>query len=150
MSGKSSRSGSLEARRPSRTGNNNPAVLLAKILTQSDYKALIGKLVSSLQDSSYSFIDLLRDAAGTKRKFVGTAIPAHQLASHWYQLVRIVEDCLARTLIAHEKFIDNRLHAFCEFDQSGSVTFANTKMLGWAANFWQRVRNTVQKQQAAN
>lgn len=132
MSVRSSRSGSLESATTLLTGKNNPAALLAKILTQSNYEALIGKLVSLLQDPSYSFIDLLHDAAATKKKFVSTGMPAQRLASHWSQLDRTVEDCLARTLVAHEKFIDNTLHAFCEFDQSGFITFANAKMAEWA------------------
>lgn len=61
-------------------------------------------------------------------------MPAEQLASDWSKLDRTVEECLQRTLIAHEKFLDNTLHAFCEFDPSGIITFANAKMMDWAPN----------------
>ena len=53
------------------------------------------------------------------------------------RLVQAGPNCgrgLQRTLIAHEKFLDNTLHAFCEFDPSGIITFANAKMMDWAPN----------------
>jgi PAS domain-containing protein len=132
MSVKSSRSGLLHNATALLAGSNSPAALLAGILTQSNYPAIVGKLVSLLHDPRYSFTDFLRDAAATKKKLVDTDVATDELVSGLFRVDRAVEDCLARTLIAHEKFIDNTLHAFCEFDQSGVITFANVKMLEWA------------------
>ena len=109
-----------------------PAALLSKVSPQANHDALVGKLVSHLQEPDYSIIDLFRDAAVTKKKFAATGMPVEQLASHWSQLDRTVEECLERTLVAHEKFLNNTLHAFCEFDPSGLITFANSKMMEWA------------------
>ena len=108
--------------------------MLGTISPQANQDALVGKLVSHLQEPDYSIIDLFRDAAVTKKKFAATGMPVEQLTSHWSQLDRTVEECLERTLVAHEKFLNNTLHAFCEFDPSGLITFANSKMMEWAPN----------------
>jgi PAS domain S-box-containing protein len=142
MSAKNSGSRLLGTVSTLRSGGSSPAALLEKLLTQADYKvltqanydALLGKLVSHLQQPDYSIVDLLRDATATKRKVVLSGIPAEQLVSSWSKLDRTVEECLERTLIAHEKFLDSTLHAFCEFDPSGIITFANAKLMDWAPN----------------
>ena len=111
-----------------------PAALLSTVSPQGNHDALIGKLVSYLQQPDYSFTDLFQDVAATKKKFAAAGMPLRQLTSHWSTLDRTVEECLERTLVAHEKFLDKTLHAFCEFDPSGLITFANAKMMEWVPN----------------
>ncbi|MBR1167494.1 GAF domain-containing protein [Bradyrhizobium liaoningense] len=130
MSANKSRSALLEAATALMNGSASPAVLLGKAGQTAD--TLIGKLVSRLQQPDYSFTDLLSEAAEAKKKFAEAGMPLKQLASHWSTLDRTVEECLERTLVAHEKFLGETLHGFCEFDPSGLITFANTRMLDWA------------------
>ena len=134
MSAKNSSSHLLERATSLLDTGASPATLLGKVSVQANRDALVGKLVSRLQEPDYSIIDLFHDAAVTKKKFAATGMPVEQLASHWSQLDRTVEECLERTLVAHEKFLANTLHAFCEFDPSGLITFANAKMMEWAPN----------------
>jgi PAS domain S-box-containing protein len=131
MSIKGSQSGLIEGAKALWSARDNPAELLQKVPTRTGQKALVGKLVSYLQNPSYSIADLLRDAAEAKKKFVAAGMPVHRLVDGWTQVDRTVEDCLSLTLVPHEKFIDNTLHAFCELDQAGFITFANAKMIEW-------------------
>ena len=134
MSGKNFRSSVLENTSILSSGGNSPATLLENLPTRDNYDSLVGKLVSHLLEPNYSITDLLHDAAVTKKKFASAGMPVEQLASRWSQLDRTVEECLQRTLVAHEKFIENTFHAFCEFDPAGIITFANAKLLEWAPN----------------
>jgi PAS domain S-box-containing protein len=136
---------------------NNPVTLFGKILTRTNHKALVDKLVSHLQKPDYSVVDFLHDAAETKKKFVSAGMPVRRLVDSWTRLDRTVEDCLAVAVVPHEKFIDNTLHAFCELDQSGFITFANAKMIEWApgcvgrelATLFGKMANEVRKALAA-
>jgi PAS domain S-box-containing protein len=131
MSVKSSQSISTGGTKVVSGKSDNPAALLGKALTRANHKALVGQLVSYLQNPSYSITDLLHDTAKAKQKSVSAGMSARRLMDHWTLLDRTIEDCLALTLVPHEKFIDSTLHAFCELDQSGSITFANAKMIEW-------------------
>src|SRR5215469_8604353 len=88
-------------------------------LRKGQADSLIGKLVSDLRRPDYSVTDLFQDFAAAKEKIVAAGLPSKQLATHWSTLDRTVEECLERTLVAHEKFLDKTLHGFCEFDPSG-------------------------------
>ena len=101
MSAYNSRSTLLEAATALLNSGANPAALLGKVGQKAD--TLIGKLVSQLQQSDYSFTDLFSEAAEAKEKFAAAGMPLKQLASHWSTLDRTVEECLERTLVAHEK-----------------------------------------------
>ena len=76
MSAKNTGSQLLEAATTLLGGGSSPAALLGKVLTQANHKvlteasydALIGKLVSHLQQPNYSIIDLFHDAAATKKR----------------------------------------------------------------------------------
>ena len=133
----------------------SPAALLGKVGQKAD--TLIGKLVSHLQTPDYSITDLFSDVAEAKKKFAATGMPVKQLASHWSTLDRTVEECLERTLVAHEKFLGETLHGYCEFDPSGRITFANARMLEWApdcvgeelAGFFGKMAPDVRKALAA-
>ncbi|MCP3414262.1 PAS domain-containing protein [Bradyrhizobium brasilense] len=130
MSANNSRSTLLEAATALLKSGATPLPLLGTVGEKAD--TLIGKLVSQLQQSDYSFTDLFSEAAEAKRKFAAAGMPVQQLASHWLTLDRTVEECLERTLVAHEKFLGETLHGFCEFDPSGLITFANARMTEWA------------------
>jgi PAS domain S-box-containing protein len=132
----------------------SPAAPLRK--GQAD--SLIGKLVSNLRRPDYSLTDLFQDFAAAKEKIVAAGLPSKQLATHWSTLDRTVEECLERTLVAHEKFLDETLHGFCEFDPSGRITFANARMMEWLpdcvgkelAGFFGKLAPDVKKALAAN
>lgn len=131
MSAKISGSGLLErATALLNTGTGSTAVKAG----QATFDTLVTKLVSHLQKPEYSIVDLFHDAAATRKKLVEAGMPTAQLKAKWSKLDRTVQECLERTLVAHEKFFDSTLHAFCEFDPSGLITFANAKMLEWAPN----------------
>lgn len=112
------------------SGGANPAALLGK--GQAD--SLIGKLVSHLQRPDYSVTDLFQDVAAAKEKIVAAGLPLKQLATQWSSLDRTIEECVERTLVAHEKFLGETLHGYCEFDPSGRITFANARMIEWLPN----------------
>jgi PAS domain S-box-containing protein len=130
---KMSRSSLLDSATVLLNSGAGPATIIGKA-GQATFNTLVTKLVSQLQRPDYSITDLLHDAAAAKRKFAEAGMPLAQLTSKWSKLDRTVEECLERTIVAHEKFFDNTLHAFCEFDPSGLITFANAKMMEWAPN----------------
>lgn len=124
------RSTVLQAAAALLSGGASPAALLGK--GQAD--SLIGKLVSHLQRPDYSVTDLFQDVAAAKEKIVAAGLPLKQLATQWSSLDRTVEECVERTLVAHEKFLGETLHGYCEFDPSGRITFANARMIEWSPN----------------
>ena len=91
-------------------------------------------MVQHLQKPGYTIIDFLGETAGLKQKLATSGIPVERLIHRWQQLDQTVADCLALTSAPHEKFIEDTLHAFCEFEQDGTITFANAKMLEFAPN----------------
>lgn len=129
MSANNSRSNLLEAAAALLNSGATPAALVGNVGQKAD--TLIGKLVSQLQQPDYSFTDLFSEAAEAKKKFAAAGMPVEQLASHWSTLDRTLEECLERTLVAHEKFLGETLHGYCEFDSSGLITFANPRMMEW-------------------
>jgi PAS domain S-box-containing protein len=104
-------------------------MVLEKVLRGDNQDTVVAELVSYLQGTSYSISDLLCDAAGLKEKIASAHLPVEQMIDGWNAIDRTVGNCLTLTSIVHEKFIEQTLHAFCEFDQSGVITYANAKML---------------------
>jgi hypothetical protein len=80
MSAKNSSSHLLERATSLLDTGASPATLLGKVSVQANRDALVGKLVSRLQEPDYSIIDLFHDAAVTKKKFAATGMPVEQLA----------------------------------------------------------------------
>jgi PAS domain S-box-containing protein len=121
--------------RSSGTGNKvqsvagDPAALLEKVLSGSSQEAVVGALISRLQFTDYSIADLIRDAAELKQKLTSSEMPLEGVLDSWTTLDRAIGRCLMRTSLSYERFIENTLHAFCEFDRGGTITYANAKML---------------------
>src|ERR1700687_441005 len=107
----------------------NPAELLQKVVNAKNPATIVGQLVSYLHGTDYSIADLFRDAAGLKQKIATKGVTVDRLIEGWSLVDRTLRDCVALTSIPHEKFIENTGHAFCELDESGTIVFANAKML---------------------
>jgi PAS domain S-box-containing protein len=108
---------------------DDPTILLENILTGENEGRALDRLVARLGRTSYSIMDLLDDAGRLKEKIAGAGIPLERLVDYWSRLDRTVGDCLALTSLSHEKFLENTLHAFCEFDDQGIIISANARML---------------------
>jgi PAS domain-containing protein len=104
-----------------------PAALLNAIVNGTNPAQNIRQLIHQLRQDGYSVIDLLRDTAILKNSLADTI--TSDTINRWVLLDRVVQDCLAETSLPLELFLDHTLHAFCEFDHSGTILFANKKML---------------------
>jgi hypothetical protein len=52
-----------------------------------------------------------------------------RLLNDWTALDELVGECVEVTTVSHEKFIESTSHAFCNYDQSGTILSANQRML---------------------
>jgi PAS domain S-box-containing protein len=127
--------GKLSAKVRSSIGNEvqdvagDPAALLEKILSGRGQQAVVGALVSRLQFTNYSIADLIRDAADLKQKLTSSEMTSDGVLDGWARIDRAIGRCLMRTSLSYERFIENTLHAFCEFDRNGTIIYANAKLL---------------------
>ncbi|MBB5049157.1 GAF domain-containing protein [Rhodopseudomonas rhenobacensis] len=103
--------------------------LLQKVVSGDKPEAAVGSLVSRLQFSSYAIADLIRDAGELKHRLTSGATASDRVLDGWKRLDDAVAQCLLRTSVSHERFIENTLHAFCEFDRNGTIIYGNAKML---------------------
>src|SRR5262245_27321288 len=106
----------------------DPAALLEAIVSGKNQDGAIGGLVGHLGRADYSTLDFLGDVTRVKEKIAAAGGPVDRLIDHWSLLDHAVSKCLALTSLSHEKFLDNTLHAFCEFDRAGVIVYANARM----------------------
>jgi PAS domain S-box-containing protein len=107
----------------------DPEVLLENILSGKNLDRALDGLVNRLGQTSYSIMDLLGDVTRLKEKMVTAGTPVDSLIDRWSLLDRTVGECVALTSLSHEKFIENTLHAFCEYDHRGIIISANARMV---------------------
>src|SRR5262245_30016289 len=103
------------------SGVEGPEALLEEILSGKNQDKALGDLVGHLGRAHYSIMDLLGDVTRLKKKIAATGAPVDHLIDRWSLLDHTVDKCFALTSLSHEEFLDNTLHAFCEFDRAGII-----------------------------
>jgi PAS domain S-box-containing protein len=109
--------------------SEDPRILLEKIVDGNDPDGAIAGLVDRLARPGFAVSDLLGEVTRLKEEIATTEAAAQRVIDRWRLLDHAVDECLARTTVSYEKFIESTLHAFCHYDRAGIIVSANNKLL---------------------
>ena len=109
--------------------SEDPRILLERIIDEKAPDGAVAGLVDWVAQRGYSINDLLGDVTRLKEEIATKESTAQRVIDRWRLLDHAVGQCLVRTSVSYEKFIESTLHAFCHYDRTGTVVSANNKML---------------------